>query len=253
MRLKKPVSDFDTTSKLESYWGPQIWREVAGKTVVDFGCGTGKEVVEIAKHGAAHVIGLDILQRHLHTAMERAEQEGVGSCCSFSTNTSAKADVIVTTDAFEHFADPAQVLQIMSRLLKASGRILITFGPPWLHPKGGHSFSIFPWAHLLFTEKALIRWRSDFKSDGARRFSEVEGGLNQMTVKRFRQYIGHSDFCVESFESIPIRFTRPLCFSAGREFFTSIVRCKLKRKEPTALGHAEHRQTRTMEESGKST
>jgi hypothetical protein len=54
---------------------------------------------------------------------------------------------------------------------------------------GGHLFSVFPWAHLIFSEQALIRWRSDFKSDGATRFSEVAGGLNQMTIRRFERLI----------------------------------------------------------------
>ncbi|GEM_PF-858911 len=35
------------------------------------------------------------------------------------------------------------------------------------------------WAQLIFTEKVSIRWRSDFKSDGAAQFHEGESGLNQ--------------------------------------------------------------------------
>jgi hypothetical protein len=36
-------------------------------------------------------------------------------------------------------------------------------------------------AHLIFKERALIRWRAGFKTDGATRFGEVAAGLNQMT------------------------------------------------------------------------
>ncbi len=70
----------------------------------------------------------------------------------------------------------------MASLLKPSGFALVEFGYTWFHPYGGHLFSVFPWAHLIFTEKSLIRWRSDFKTDGATRFQEVAGGLNQMTI-----------------------------------------------------------------------
>ena len=53
-----------------------------------------------------------------------------------------------------------------------SGQVHISFGPPWCHPLGGHLFSVFPWAHLLFTEHALLQWRAGFKHDGATRFGE---------------------------------------------------------------------------------
>jgi hypothetical protein len=58
----------------------------------------------------------------------------------------------------------------MRRMIKPDGCVIAAFGPTWFHPLGGHLFSVFPWAHLIFTERALIRWRSDFKTDGATRF-----------------------------------------------------------------------------------
>jgi SAM-dependent methyltransferase len=232
MKQKSTASAFAGVSKLEAYWGNRIWDELAGKTVIDFGCGKGKEVIDIAKHGAKHVIGLDILERDLRVAQEAAVQEGVAHLCSFATTTTTQADVIFSTDAFEHFADPAQILRIMASLLNPNGRVFVTFGPPWLHPKGGHTFSVFPWAHLIFTEHALIRWRSDFKTDGATRFQEVEGGLNQMTIRTFRKLVGQSELQFDAFEVIPIRPARWLCFSFTREFLTSIVRCTLRKRSP---------------------
>ena len=103
----------------------------------------------------------------------------------------------------------------------------ISFGPPWFHPHGGHLFSVFPWAHLIFTENALIRWRSDFKTDGAKRFGEVEGGLNQMTVKRFKKIISASPFRFDRLDIVPIRRLRYPSNVITKEFFTSIVRCRL--------------------------
>ncbi len=52
----------------------------------------------------------------------------------------------------------------MNTLLQPAGEVLVSFGPTWYHPLGGHLFSVFPWAHLIFSEKALIRWRSTFKT-----------------------------------------------------------------------------------------
>jgi SAM-dependent methyltransferase len=181
----------------------------------------------MAQRGARKVIGLDIQEEWLRQARDRATQAGVSDRCTFVTKTDERADVIVSVDAFEHFHDPAGVLKTMRELLKPDGCVIANFGPTWYHPLGGHLFSVFPWAHLLFTEKALIRWRSDFKTDGASHFGEVAGGLNQMTIRRFEHIVDQSPFRFAEFEAIPIRKLRPIANRLTRELTTSIVRCKL--------------------------
>ncbi|TLY22006.1 MAG: class I SAM-dependent methyltransferase [Nitrospirae bacterium] len=226
-------------SKLEAMFGPGIWTAVAGKVVIDFGCGVGKEAIEFAQHGARQVIGIDIREKMLTLARAAAETAGVSDRCLFCTHINEQADVIISLDAFEHFDDPEKILKIMRGLVKPTGCVYIAFGPTWFHPLGGHLFSVFPWAHLIFTEKAFIRWRSDFKSDGATRFCEVEGGLNQMTIHRFRKILARSEFETQSFEAVPIRRVRRLSKWLPREFFTSIVRCKLV-PSATPLGPLGH-------------
>ena len=118
----------------------------------------------------------------------------------------------------------------MRSLVRDDGCVIAVFGPTWYHPLGGHLFSVFPWSHILFTERALIRWRSDFKTDGAQKFGEVEGGLNQMTVRRFEKLVAESDFRFDTFEAVPIRKLKPIANRMTREFTTAIVRCKLVRR-----------------------
>jgi hypothetical protein len=130
-------------------------------------------------------------------------------------------------DSFEHFADPAGILLIMNTLLKPAGEVLASFGPTWYHPLGGHLFSVFPWAHLVFSKKALIRWRSTFKTDGATRFSEVAGGLNQMTIAKFEEVVASSPLKFANLELVPIRKLHPIHNRLTREFTTAIVRCRL--------------------------
>lgn len=223
-------SAYKSRSKIEVLFGKEIWNELAGKVIIDFGCGTGAETVEIARRGAARVIGLDIRERVLDQARLTARKAGVADRCVFTTGTEERAEIVLSMDSFEHFKDPAAILESMGQLVKDDGKILIEFGPPWYHPLGGHLFSVFPWAHLIFSERALIRWRSDFRSDGATRFCEIDGGLNQMTLRRFKRLVADSPFEFETFEAVPIRRTRPFSNFFTREFLTSIVRCRLVRK-----------------------
>ena len=220
-------SVYANKSKLEALLGRALWREISDKVVIDFGCGTGAEAIEMAERGARRVIGVDIQERFLAVARERALAAGVADRCDFVTSPSEPADVIVSIDAFEHFSDPAGILRTMRAMLKPTGCVLASFGPTWYHPLGGHLFSVFPWAHLVFTESALIRWRSTFKTDGATRFEEVEGGLNQMTIRRFEQIVADSPFRIASFEPVPIRRLEFLHNRLTREFTTAVVRCKL--------------------------
>ena len=218
---------YEGRSKLETLFGPGIWASIGGRAVIDVGCGQGLEAMEMAQRGARRVIGLDVREDVLASARAAAAARGLAGCCHFDTRTEERADVIVSIDGFEHFADPGGMLRTMRRLLGPGGEVLIAFGPPWLHPLGGHLFSMFPWAHLIFTERALLRWRSRFKHDGATRFGEVAGGLNQMTVARFCRLVRQSDFDVVDFEAVPIRKVRRLANRMTREFLTSIVRCRL--------------------------
>jgi SAM-dependent methyltransferase len=187
----------------------------------------------MARLGAKRVIGIDIREDLLQRARQKALSAGVQDACLFASETTELADVIVSIDAFEHFADPAGVLRIMSMLLRPAGEVVVSFGPTWYHPLGGHLFSVFPWAHLVFSEEAFIRWRSTFRSDGATRFSEVAGGLNQITIRKFVGLIDSSDFEVATLELVPIRRLRRFHSRLTREFTTAIVRCHLVKREST--------------------
>lgn len=218
-------------TKIEQFFGNDFFSLIEGKTVIDFGCGSGIQSVEMAREGAAKVIGIDIQEHLLERGRQIARQLGVADRCFFTTNTNELADIIISKDAFEHFSAPAAILSNMSSLIKPGGCVLAAFGPTWLHPYGGHLFSVFPWSHLIFTENAQIRWRSDFKTDGATRFSEVAGGLNQLTISRFEQIVAKSPFRFEWLETVPIKGIPFFKSKLLREIGSSIVRCKLTLKE----------------------
>ncbi|HEV7472424.1 MAG TPA: class I SAM-dependent methyltransferase [Pyrinomonadaceae bacterium] len=218
---------YDNRSKMEVFFGPDIWKELADKTVVDFGCENGVEAIDMAEHGVRRVIGVDIREGPLAVARRAAQAKGLSDRCTFATTIDEKVDVVVSLDAFEHFADPLAMLGVMRKLLKDDGYILTCFGPTWYHPLGGHGFSIFPWAHLVFTENTFMRSYRDGSGDDARRFGEVSGGLNQLTIRRFEKIVAQSDFEFVSFKAVPIRRLSLISNYLTREFTTAVVRCKL--------------------------
>jgi SAM-dependent methyltransferase len=236
---KRKVSSFPeeavayaTRSKLEALLGSEIWAELAGREVLDFGCGPGIEAVEMAEHGAARVIGVDIREKWLRQARARAEQAGVADRCEFHSVWREPVDLIVCVDCFEHFADPPAILAQMRQLLRPGGKVLVSFGPPWRHPLGGHVYSVFPFAHLIFPEPSLVQWRSTFRADGARTIEE--SGINKMTVKRFERLVAMSPLEFECFEAVPISRLRPFAVRFTREFTTSVIRGRLvPRREET--------------------
>lgn len=215
--------------KLKIHFGESIFDRTRGKTVIDFGCGLGNEAIEYAKRGASKVIGLELREELRAKATSKAMQEGVDDRCEFLATTDTAADIVISLDSFEHFHEPDKILEVMSGLLKDEGEVWISFGWSWYHPRGGHLFSVFPWAHLVFSEESLIRWRSDFTTDGATRFHEVAGGLNQMTIGRFEKLVEASSLQFEELTLRPIRPFRFLHFAATREFTTSLVFGRLKK------------------------
>lgn len=103
--------------------------------------------------------------------------------------------------------------------------------PHACHPHGGHFFYVFPWAHLVFSEASLTcRWRRDFRDDGAMHFADVDGGLNQLAIRRFEQLVEGSPLRLDLLRLRPIQVLRPIHNRWTREWATAVVDCVLRRE-----------------------
>jgi SAM-dependent methyltransferase len=213
-------------SMLVRYFGQDFWKAIIGATVIDFGCGFGGDAIELIRRGARQVIGIDIREWVIERARQNATTAGVSDRCIFDKDTPVRADVITSVDVFEHVANLADELQRLHRMLAPRGCIWASFGPTWYHPKGGHMFSIFPWSHILFTERALMRWRASFKP-GPPLTRITDTDLGKMTISRFLRTVERSPLRLESLDLVPIRSLRVLHTRATREWTTAVVRCRL--------------------------
>lgn len=206
--------------------------------VLDIGCSEGMEAVAIAQLGAAEVQGIDIRidpGAAVKLASRLAPRARVEFACMPVERLRFDAeyfDAIVTLGSLEHFADPFVALEECSRVLAPGGRLFLTSGV-WRGPWGPHMqhFTRVPWVHFLFSESTIMEARSAYRSDGARRFAEVEGGLNRIGVRSFLQWVARSDLALEWIQRNPIYGQRWLAgLPLVGEFFTHTFFAVLRKR-----------------------
>jgi len=207
---------------------------IAGKAVLDFGCGRGWQSLAMARGGAKRVLGVDTNTTALQSARALVGSSGLLDRLGFGEQLRAEDagsfDVAISQNSFEHFPDPAQILRQLTGALRPGGRLLITFSPPWFAPYGSHAtfFTKLPWVNLLFSERTVMRVRSRFRSDGAQRYGDVEGGLNQMSVARFERLMGTSGLEMEWKRYRCVKALNFLGEIPGmRELFVNAISCAL--------------------------
>lgn len=100
---------------------------VAGKRVVDIGCGGGILSETLAKRGG-DVLGIDMTDAPLKVAQLHALESGIENIRYQQTTAEALAeeqpgqfDVITCMEMLEHVPDPASVIQAIHKLLKPGG------------------------------------------------------------------------------------------------------------------------------------
>jgi len=90
---------------------------IAGRSVVDIGCGPGHFSVELARRGAAHVFGLDFAEAMLDVAREHAQAAGVADRCTWAKadfmayNFTRTYDYAIVMGFMDYVSDPAAVVK----------------------------------------------------------------------------------------------------------------------------------------------
>ena len=96
--------------------------DLAGKTVLDIGCGTGRYSIECAKRGAKHVLGIDFAPSMIDFANQMAKEMDVADrcefvCADFLPYVFARSfDVVLALGFFDYIEDAGPLFDKVSQL-----------------------------------------------------------------------------------------------------------------------------------------
>ncbi len=213
---------------LTSSWRHFSDAELAGKDVLDFGCGEGQLALLFAAKGLARSItGVDIdtaalgraeaaLDKHPEFAATLRFVEGNVAGLPLAD---ASVDLITAFDCMEHVMAPGAILQDWARVLRPGGRVLIEWFP-YKGPWGPHMEALIPvpWAHFLFGQKAMFRAAAaiyddpgfvprhwDLLPDGRKKPNKwtqwdsfaQQAYINQLDIATFRKLVAAAGLTIE--------------------------------------------------------
>lgn len=238
---------------------------VAGKDVLDFGCGTGPLSHLLVEMGARSVVGMDLDPDSIWTARSRLTgSESIRFERALDDKRidlpDQSVDVIACYDVMEHILAYREIMAEWRRVLRPGGRVLILW-QPYFHPYGHHGqdYIPIPWAHVFLSHRqqrevaARIVELPDFARafwdyrDGKpiNRFREEladwradsSGHLNELTMAGFEKVCGEVGLSIERRTLEPFRGPWPVPLISSlltriprvREYFTANAVYVLKR------------------------
>lgn len=106
---------------------------IAGKTVLDVGCGGGILTESMAKLGASHATGIDMAEKSLKVAELHAAEQGVENIayrCVRVEDLAAERphsfDIVTCMEMMEHVPDPAAIVKACAKLVKPEGKVFFS-------------------------------------------------------------------------------------------------------------------------------
>ena len=208
--------------------------DLQDRVVADVGSGLGGRAPYFVEAGARRVYCIDINRAELTTGSQiiaerfpRAAQR-IEFAHPDAFRPHDAIDLALLVDSFEHFVNPAEVLQQVYAWLRPGGLLWIgSFG--WYHPRASHCLEHvpIPWCQLFFSEKAILDtirsiihgrgyepnlWE---RLEGLDRWNGVETlrqrpgePLNMLSLRGVRQVLRSSPFELRSFRVHALRSGR---------------------------------------------
>ena len=199
---------------------------LAGRTVVDFGCGGGMLSAMLVEAGAQKVYGiessLEILDTLRKTSPKRPNVEFMLGETSKIPLPDSSVDLIFCISVLEHVIDVDSILKEWYRILRNGGQVLIAWSG-WGHPDASHLASLIPipYAQCIFSERTLARTAARIRSlniqaqrswwaglagetpEDRENNQYCDGFLNKMTIGQFNKRLAKTKFEVTEHKCHP--------------------------------------------------
>lgn len=178
--------------------------DLAGKNVLDMGCGYGENCIEFIRQGASFVQGIDISSKMLDVAMsENGDDKIVYSNIGMEDiqHIETKFDVVISSLAVHYVNDFAKLAQDVFNLLSDNGVFIFSQehplttapinGAKWSKDSDGNK-EYYCLTDYSVTGERMVSWFVDNVTKYHRTFSDI---INTLT---------NNGFCIDSiFEPIP--------------------------------------------------
>ena len=150
---------------------------LAGKTILDVGCGSGRFCIAYVQHGAAHVLGVDFAPAMIDLAKDLARSAGVLDRCDFRVGAFPEAipepafDVSTALGFFDYIPDAARLIAAMRA--KTTGTMVMSFpkAREWRAPIRRLRFRLLGCPLFLYTESEMRRL---LQEAGVARYEVIE-------------------------------------------------------------------------------
>lgn len=189
---------------------------LAGRDILEIGCGRGGFCVFAALNGADRVVGIDLNQKLIDSC-----QKNVGTHYpqlqdkiefyphALSHLEHEKFVFVFSKNVFEHVDDLPDLLQQIKCRLKQNGRVYASFGPLWTSPFGDHrrfhrklaktsGYScpqfIFPWSHLIISKSRFVRIINYLSQNDT--IDSTYSGINKLSYSEYLSILKNSGFSI---------------------------------------------------------
>ena len=194
---------FQRALKAGAVFGNQFRRgfDVAGKRVLEVGCGHGGMQLALLRAGAGETVGIDVDAEAVRFAADRLRSDGRAEVVVADAQAmplpSSSFDMVVSTAAFEHIHDIGPALREIDRVLRPGGSLYAKFAPTWWHYNGPHLIKCVsvPWAHVLFSDRTLLNVLEHYREQGTFPRSYLDEKIEdfqrmgRLSLRKFRRAV----------------------------------------------------------------
>ncbi len=219
-------------ASLSRSWASFSDSQIAGKDVLDFGCGDGQLSLFLAKEKKPRrILGVDISSSAIARALAARARADLSDDVRVDFKLGSTEDLpvpdqtidtLLAFDCLEHVMSPGPILRDWYRVLRPGGSCLIEWFP-YKGPWGPHMEALIPipWAQFIFGERAMFRaaemiyelpdfvprhWDLDEQGSkkpnkwGAWSSFKEQGYINKLDVATFRTLAASAGFAMPRME-----------------------------------------------------